>query len=241
MAIRWKRLTKPRFIFVYPVFAALFTTAHITEVSLRVGVALIVLGEVIRFWANGYVGLVKVNSARQHGKVGRLVTVGPYAFVRHPLYLGTLLIGAGFCLAVNSLWVGAAALIGFLASYHHKMSQEETLLLQEVPEYAGYHAAVPRLLPRLRPYPHGHGIWSWKAVAVSKEYKTAIWLVIVAISLYLWEESVQEGKWLFAERPAYRAFLCGLVVALAVAEGVIELLSRQRAARGRASGSAVAQ
>ena len=239
--MRWKRLTKPRFLFVYPVGAALFFSARITEASFRLGVALIVLGELVRLWANGYVGHRKVNVTQpQRGdrRIGRLITAGPYGFVRHPLYAGTLLIGAGFCLAVQNAWLAAAALAGFLMSYRGKMDEEEQILQEEHPEaFARYQAAVPRLLPRLIPYPASGGSWSWTGVAASKEWKTATWLVIMTILVYFWEEFVQERKWVFHERAAFRWFLLGMVVLLMAADGIIELALRRHAASIRMGGN----
>ena len=146
-----KRLSKPRFLLVYPLAAWLFIAAVTSERSFRLGIVLVALGETLRLWANGYVGHVKVNrtqTARGDAKIGRLITAGPYAFVRHPLYLGTFLIGLGFCLAVKNLWLSLVALIFFLVVYGVKMRKEERLLLEECgPSYARYLAAVPQWLP----------------------------------------------------------------------------------------------
>ena len=232
--MQWKRLTKPRFVFVYPLIAALFLSAHVSEESLRAGVVPVVLGQAVRFWANGYVGHVKVNwTQKQRGdrKIGRLITGGPYAFVRHPLYFGTLLLGAGFCLMVHNPWVSMAALAGFLATYRRKMAQEEALIRDEYPEaYGRYSALVPQLLPRWYRYPHAQGRWDWKGVAASKEWKTALWLVVLTILVYFWEEAVQERERLFDERAAYRLFLLGALLTLIAADGLAELVGRRRRA-----------
>jgi protein-S-isoprenylcysteine O-methyltransferase Ste14 len=229
---RLRRLTKPRFLFVYPVIIGLLFTGRVSEHSLRAGLLLLGLGEALRLWANGFVGHVKVNQAGQGStaaKIGRLITAGPYAFVRHPLYLGTLLLGAGFCVMVQSLWVSVAALAGFLMTYHHKMAQEEALLLQEyAAEYARYREAVPRLWPGWRRYPHGVGRWSWRGVFVSKEWKTVIWVACLAILAYFWEEYAQEGEGLFKERVAYRVFLLVVLVVLMATDGVLEFVLRRK-------------
>ena len=94
------RLRKARFLFVYPLAGWLFWTARTSEASLRLGVALALSGEALRLWANGYVGHRKVNATArgpQDPKIGRLITAGPYAFVRNPLYVGSFLIGLGVC------------------------------------------------------------------------------------------------------------------------------------------------
>ncbi|MGH2671158.1 MAG: methyltransferase family protein, partial [bacterium] len=218
-----KRLRKPRFLFVYPLAALLFAVGRITEQNLRSGILIIALGELLRVWANGYVGHVKVNWTqkwRGDAKIGRLITGGPYAFVRHPLYLGTALIGSGFCLIVGSAWLALPAFIGFLLIYRAKMAEEERTLLNECDSvYQRYHAAVPRLLPVRGRFADRHGRWSWKGVAASKEWKTAIWVTVVVILLYFWEEAVQERQPLFEERWLMHACLLGVLAALIATDG----------------------
>ena len=226
-----KRLTKPRFLFVYPLAGLLFAFGHVTERGLRLGVLAVLLGETLRLWANGYVGHVKVNwteQSRGDAKIGRLITAGPYAFVRHPLYLGTSLIGAGFCLIVGNAWLALLAFVSFLLIYRVKMAEEEQLLLHEWDRaYQRYHAAVPRLLPSVRRYPGRHGRWSWRGVAASKEWKTAIWVTVLVILLYLWEEGIQEHKGLFSQHACLRWSLVVIMVALMATDGIIELIGRR--------------
>ena len=70
--------------------------AHPTSGSLAAGAIIAVAGEAIRVWAAG------------HLEKGREVTTsGPYAWTRHPLYLGSTLIGAGLGIASASMVVGA--------------------------------------------------------------------------------------------------------------------------------------
>ena len=65
-----------------------FWLAHPTTRSLAIGGVIAAIGEAIRVWAAG------------HLEKGREVTTsGPYAFTRHPLYLGSVLIGIGLALA----------------------------------------------------------------------------------------------------------------------------------------------
>ena len=84
------RLKKARFLLAYPLAASLFLVAYTTEARLLVGTGVAALGLLLRFWANGYAGHAKVNWTqkwRGDRKIGRLVTAGPYAFVRHPFSL----------------------------------------------------------------------------------------------------------------------------------------------------------
>ena len=238
----WKRLTKPRFLFVYPLGVTLFLMSRVTETSLRIGLVVIVLGQIVRLWANGYVGHQKVNWTqkwRGDAKIGRLTTAGPYAFVRHPLYLGTFLIGTGFCIAVGYVWASVLAFAGFWWAYRVKMTQEEALLQDECgKEYSAYHAAVPRLLPFRPPYRHRNGTWKWAGVVASKEWKTVIWVTVVIIGLYFWEERIQEREPFFGEHAEWRVLLVVIVIALASIDGAMELRKRRARQAGQPAAAA---
>lgn len=76
----------------------------------------------------------------------RLVTTGPYAYVRHPMYLAVLLFGAGMVAG----WRGAAHAVAFAALaavLHAKASREEKLLAARFTGYAAYAARTKRLVP----------------------------------------------------------------------------------------------
>ena len=226
------RFRKPRFVLVYPLVAALFIFGATTERGLHAGILLISLGALLRVWASGYVGQVKVNwtqHERGDAPVGYLVTAGPYAFVRHPLYLGTLIIGMGFCVIVGNIWLSVAAAVFFLVVYRRKMDEEEVTLQHELGgEFEAYRRAVPRWLPTGRRYAQRRGRWTWRGIAVSKEPKTVAWLVILIILLYFREEVLQERELLGGEHGIKRWGLLGLLVALVAADGIFELLRRRR-------------
>ena len=223
-----KRLRTPRFIVVYPLVACFFIVGHITEASLRIGIGLVLIGEALRCWANGYVGKAKVNESdprRPGEKIGRLITAGPYAFVRHPLYLGTFLIAAGFAFAVGNLWLGLAVIVCFTVVYQPKIAEEEAVLCQECgQEYALYRSAVPQLLPRGFPYGRRMGQWSWGGILASKEWKTVFWSIISVIFLYFWEELVQEREGLLSRHSVFRLSLLIVAFSLAAADGLFQLI-----------------
>jgi protein-S-isoprenylcysteine O-methyltransferase Ste14 len=76
----------------------------------------------------------------------RLVTGGPYAFVRHPLYLGEIVALAGIALQYLSGW--ALLLLGLVAVFQvQRMKYEEQVLFQSFPEYGDYMARTARLMP----------------------------------------------------------------------------------------------
>ncbi|MCY1303544.1 Phospholipid methyltransferase [compost metagenome] len=77
----------------------------------------------------------------------RLVTTGPYAIVRHPLYAAEAIGALGFLIANSSL---AALLVGgtHFAFQFRRMYNEERVLRRTFPEYASYASQVPMLIPR---------------------------------------------------------------------------------------------
>jgi protein-S-isoprenylcysteine O-methyltransferase Ste14 len=77
-----------------------------------------------------------------------LVTRGPYAVVRHPVYLGGLAACGGLVLAAPTGWNFAVAAV-FGAAQVLRMRLEEDELEDQFPEYARYAAATPRLIPRV--------------------------------------------------------------------------------------------
>lgn len=237
-----KRLTKLRFVLVYPLVVVLFLVARTTERQLHLGLVALGLGVTLRFWANGYVGHRKVNetsASRGDKKIGQLITGGPYAYVRHPLYVGSFLIGLGFCIIVGQPLVGVLALGGLLLVYHRKMTQEESTLLHEWrEEFLQYQREVPRIIPTWRRYPERHGRWSRRGVAASMELRTLAWVVVLIIALYFREEIVQHRQSLFAEHALKHAVLLAVLVALVVSDGLFEL-ARRRSQRRRTVPAAV--
>ena len=92
-------------------------------------------------WLRGYAsGYVKKNR--------ELTQTGPYAYTRNPLYLGSILIAAGFAVALMSWLVGAMLAAMFLIIYVPVIASEERFLRSAFPDFDLYCRRVPRLFPR---------------------------------------------------------------------------------------------
>ena len=228
----FKWLTNPRFVLVYPVAVALFWFAKTTGRGLFAGAVLVMLGEAVRLWANGYVGDRKVNrtdASHEGRKIGRLVTTGPYAFVRHPLYFGSFVIGLGFMIIVGRPWLLLGA-IPVLWAYHRKIRQEEAVLAHEAGrEHVDYVRRVPAVIPTLRRYPHGEGQWNWRGVQASREIKTLIWVIVLIVVFYLRKDVVQDHDFLQPAKLPQQIFAMALASTLIAIDLVSEL--RRRIAR----------
>ncbi len=89
-----------------------------------------------------------------------LVTGGPYALVRHPMYLAAVAMALGLALAVQS-WACLAVFGIYVALLAALMPLEEAALDTAYGErYRLYARRVPRLIPRL-PRRGGKGAMSW--------------------------------------------------------------------------------
>jgi protein-S-isoprenylcysteine O-methyltransferase Ste14 len=76
-----------------------------------------------------------------------VISIGPYAFVRHPMYSGALIMLLGTPLALASWW-GLIAFVIMVAVIVIRLLDEEKLLLAHLPGYAEYGARVRfRLMP----------------------------------------------------------------------------------------------
>lgn len=156
-----------------------------TATSLSLGAPLIVAGLAVRAWATGH--LVKTI---------RFTVTGPYAHVRHPMYLGTLAIGLGLATMLGGppAWIAGAVLLAWFAFayFPRKERIESARLLGRYGEvYAGYLDEVPALLPRAqrwRPRPDLEekvdttGTWRAARFDANNELGTQI-AVVVAVGL----------------------------------------------------------
>ncbi|SRR5712692_5638358 len=113
----------------------------------KLGIVLMVLGLGLKWWAMHTLGRFYTRALRTASDQP-VVDNGPYRYVRHPGYLGAVLMWIGFSLTTRN-WL---ALLGIaptmLFAYTQRISAEETMLVQTLGEpYAAYQRRTARLLP----------------------------------------------------------------------------------------------
>ena len=148
--------------------------ARPTITSLIAGTAVMIPGLALRALASGHVQKDK-----------RLTTSGPYAYTRNPLYLGSLLMAAGFAIAARSWWIVGLMLLIFVVIYVPVIAGEERYLRQTFPEYDDYAQHVPRLLPRLTPYGSQRSDYSSARYWKHREYQASIGCAVMLAILIL--------------------------------------------------------
>ena len=124
--------------------------SYVVAFTLRaLGLIMLVLSTVFILWVmreNSFAApVVKVQSERGH----YVVSTGPYAWVRHPMYSGTVLFFFGAPLLLGSWW-GVAMAPLFIVLFAFRTRIEERALIAGLPGYADYTAQVRyRLVPGL--------------------------------------------------------------------------------------------
>ena len=141
--------------------------AQPTPASLQWGTLVAVVGEGVRIWAAG------------HLEKGREVTrSGPYRFTRHPLYLGSTLIGIGLAIGSNSVWVAMLVLAYLAVTLTAAIRTEEAHLTEKFgPAYPDYRAG--RGASVARPFSLD------RALRTNREYRASLGVLVVLAVLLL--------------------------------------------------------
>ena len=134
-----------------PLIIIILIIAKTSWMSFCAGLLLLFIGEGIRFWGVAYAG----SATRTTGRAGadRLVTGGPFAYVRNPLYLGNFLLSFGLLIMSWAWmpWMIFIFLLLFYMQYDLIVKHEENYLSEHFgQEYKDYKSHVPRWFPKLR-------------------------------------------------------------------------------------------
>jgi len=145
-------------VFLGFVFAAIVVwLATPTRASLFQGAAIMLVGECLRLWAAGHLEKSK-----------EVTRSGPYRYTRHPLYLGSSLIGIGIAVASHHVVVAAIVVGYMLLTLTAAMRSEEAHLREKFGDaYDAY--AEKRAAPMDRPF-------SWTRALGNREHHTMIGL-----------------------------------------------------------------
>jgi protein-S-isoprenylcysteine O-methyltransferase Ste14 len=132
-------------LLVVPAFDQRYGWSRVPTYVCLIGDALIAIGFLLVFF------VLRVNtyaaSTIQVAEDQKVISTGPYAFVRHPMYAGSFPILIGTPLALGSWW-GLLALIVFVPTLIWRLVDEESFLRKNLPGYTEYTDKVQyRLVP----------------------------------------------------------------------------------------------
>jgi protein-S-isoprenylcysteine O-methyltransferase Ste14 len=146
--------------------AAAFWLARPTWATWTAGALVTLAGEALRIWAAG------------HLEKGREVTAsGPYRWTRHPLYVGSSIIGVGFAVTSASVIVGALVLLYLVLTIGAAIRREESHLTEKFgAAYPAYRDGRTDVVRR----------FSLARARRNREYR-AVFGLVVALALLLWK------------------------------------------------------
>jgi len=176
----WFKFKKMRLLLAWGSIPILLLCSNMSDRTFRWGIVLIVIGELIRFWALGFV----------EKKGEKLAMSGPYAFVRNPLYVGNFFLGLGVAVIVWNWIILTIFLAGFLGIYTGTIRSEEKHLRELFGEpYESYCKNVPSFLPRLTPYtaPEKES-FLWSRIIKHHEYITVAGIFLMLMLIHLYDE-----------------------------------------------------
>lgn len=159
----------------------LLAPGGMTPRTTLIGAVLMVIGEAWRMWGVATAGTV---TRRRSRNVQKLVSHGPFAWSRNPLYNGNFIIWMGVITISGVLWFLPVAAVIFAVEYYYIVRYEEGVLESIFgAEYLSYKQRTPRWLPR--PPTGGHAgefFWAeaWKSeISTFLQYAAIIGLFIV--------------------------------------------------------------
>lgn len=116
-----------------------------------IGAVIALMGISVRMWASGH---IKKNK--------ELATDGPYAFVRHPLYVGNILLGVGYALASGLWWAFPVYILILLVFYPHAIRYEDEKLHRYFGEnWENWRRNTRALIPKIPEKGASGGQWSF--------------------------------------------------------------------------------
>jgi protein-S-isoprenylcysteine O-methyltransferase Ste14 len=141
--------------------------------SVAVGLPLAIAGELVRCWAVGYSG---VTTRGDEVTAPKLITAGPYAHVRNPLYVGNFITALGFAVAftgknraAEKLALVGGSLAAMAAVYAVIVPHEEAYLRSQFGDaFERYCETVPPVIPQANAAPNGQGEWNPEVIRAAE-------------------------------------------------------------------------
>lgn len=132
----------------FGLLAALLAVAARGEPLSLAAIILVLAGVIVGLWAVSCNRPGNFNIRPTPRTGGRLVSSGPYRWIRHPMYTALLLAGAGLAMASEGplgwgLWIALGAVLAV------KALVEERRMIRAHPDYADYAARTRRFVPWL--------------------------------------------------------------------------------------------
>jgi protein-S-isoprenylcysteine O-methyltransferase Ste14 len=186
--------------------------AHLWEVFCIVPV---LSGLALRMWAIGASGPKTSGGNRREQIAEEVNTTGAYSIVRHPLYLGILLIWTGVAMFPRSIGIVVVIWLLFWVYYERIMIAEESFLERKFGAvYKEWSDRTPAIMPSFSRYVKSRYKYSL-AKALRREYSA--WLA-AAIPLFVLE---QYGSYVMTGRLTFnRAWVIGIVVVIILSASV---------------------
>ena len=174
----WFKFKKMRLLLAWGSIPILLLCSHMNARSFQWGTVLLIAGEMIRFWALGFV----------EKKGQKLAMSGPYAFVRNPLYVGNFFLGLGVVVIVWNWIILVLFLVGFFGIYSGTIRGEEKHLQGMFGQpYETYCKNVPSFLPRLTPYEAPEkDSFLWSRIVKHHEYITVMGIALILMLIHLY-------------------------------------------------------
>lgn len=202
---------------------ALLVAAQPTRLSLVVGLSVAAAAELFIILSYG-------SFTRKGDTRGRLMTAGPFAFLRNPVYFGYMAVGAGFAVAAGieplPLILGATYLAVVIPNYHIRIRREEKLLRAQFgDEFEEYRRKVRwRLVPSpLSGLLHG-GFrlkWSFRLAlenrTIAKAGKTLTWMLVFIAKWAVLSELLRRGTfspWAYPHLPWFLVTLAAAILVM---------------------------
>jgi hypothetical protein len=138
----------------------------------------------VRTWGTAYLNSEVMIAMRVHAS--RLVADGPYRYVRNPLYFGNISLAVGFALMASRVGFFILVVGMIVFCYRLILREEAGIAASQGDSYRAYCAAVPRLLPALRPkVPPAGGVPNWADGMLGEAFMWVMAASVIAFAITL--------------------------------------------------------